>query len=135
MRGRHRGPRQPGGGKQIAGPRYSFSHVRHHPEVAAKRPPKGDGGQAGKSRLGKSWSEIGTPISSGRSSFEARRGRAPQDDGKQSAAAARGDGKSTVQNVSVTGDESLPRRPSPSNVASTRTPFAVRGTSHSVVGS
>jgi 23S rRNA pseudouridine955/2504/2580 synthase len=74
--------------------------------VAAKRPSKDDGSQADKSRLGKSWSEIGTPISAGRSSFEARRGRAPQDDGKQSAAAARGDGKSTVQNVSVTGDES-----------------------------
>jgi 23S rRNA pseudouridine955/2504/2580 synthase len=81
-----RGPRQPGGGKQVAGPRYSFSHVRRHPEVAAKRPSKGDG----------------------RSSFEARRGRAPQDDGKQSAAAARGEGSthSTVQNVAVAADES-----------------------------
>jgi 23S rRNA pseudouridine955/2504/2580 synthase len=74
--------------------------------VAAKRPSKGDGSQADKSRLGESWSEIGSPISAGRSSFEARRGRAPQDDGKQSASAARGDGKSTVQNVSVTADES-----------------------------
>jgi 23S rRNA pseudouridine955/2504/2580 synthase len=107
VRGRHRGPRQPGGGKQIAGPRYSFSHVRHHPEVAAKRPPKGDGGQAGKSRLGKSWPEIGSPISAGRSSFEARRGRVPQDDGRQNAA-PRGEGSEHrgVQNVSVTDDES-----------------------------
>jgi 23S rRNA pseudouridine955/2504/2580 synthase len=81
-----RGPRQPGGGKQGAGPRHSFSHVRRHPEVAAKRPSKGDG----------------------RSSFEARRGRAPQDDGKQSAAAAREEGSEHrgVQNVAVAADES-----------------------------
>ncbi len=83
-----RGPRQPGGGKQIAGPRRSFSRGRRHPEVAAKRPSKGDG--------------------QGRSSFEARRGRAPQDDGKQSAAAQRGAGSQHrgVQNVSVAADES-----------------------------
>jgi len=81
-----RGPRQPGGGKQTAGPRHSFSHVRRHPEVAAKRPSKGDG----------------------RSSFEAGRERAPEDDGKQGAAAARWEGSThtAVQNVSVTGDES-----------------------------
>ena len=86
MRG-SRGPRQPGGGKQIAGPRHSFPRGRRHPEVAAKRPSKGD--------------------NSGRSSFEARRWRAPQDDGKQNVVAPREEGstRSGVQNVSVTPDE------------------------------
>jgi 23S rRNA pseudouridine955/2504/2580 synthase len=57
MRG-SRGPRQPGGGRGTAGPRYQ-SRSRH-PEAAAPRPSKGNG--------------------PGRSSFEARRRRAPQDD-------------------------------------------------------
>ena len=108
MRG-SRGPRQPGGGRQIAGPRHSFPHARRHSEVAAKRrPSKGDGSQAGKSRPGKQGSEIGSSISAGRSSSEARRWRAPQDDGKQNAPAPRGEGSthSGVQNVSVSGDES-----------------------------
>jgi 23S rRNA pseudouridine955/2504/2580 synthase len=85
-----RGPRQPGGGRQIAGPRFSFP----------KRPSKGGG----------------------RSSFEARRRRAPQDDGKQNAHASPGErsrhrgeqnvtppGEGSehrgVQNVAVSADE------------------------------
>jgi len=42
MRG-SRGPRQPGGGKQTAGPRHRNGRPFRHPESAAKRPPKGDG--------------------------------------------------------------------------------------------
>jgi 23S rRNA pseudouridine955/2504/2580 synthase len=51
--------------------------------VAAKRPSKGGG----------------------RSSFEARRQRAPQDDGKQNARAAQGEEHRGVQNVAVSADE------------------------------
>ena len=76
--------------------------------MAAKRPSKGDGSQAGKSRLGKPRSEIENPISAGRASFEARRWRASQDDAKQNTFAPRGEESthSGVQNASVTGDES-----------------------------
>jgi 23S rRNA pseudouridine955/2504/2580 synthase len=120
-RGRN-GPRQPGGGRQQAGPRgrghgvdrdqrikerskerftprQSDLRVKHspkrgggrqvaevstrHPEVHAKRASKGDG--------------QGNP---GRSSFEARQGRAPQDDGVKPAQFAAG-----VQTVTVTPDE------------------------------
>ncbi|HEV2626501.1 MAG TPA: RluA family pseudouridine synthase [Xanthobacteraceae bacterium] len=96
MRG-SRGPRQPGGGKQISGPRHRPPHVHRHPEVAAKRPSKGDG--------------------PGRSSFEARQGlpsgqplragpvgRAPQDDGEPGPQGERATG-SGVQNVTVSADE------------------------------
>jgi 23S rRNA pseudouridine955/2504/2580 synthase len=77
-----RGPRQPGGSRQIAGPRLQYrQHPLRHPEAAAKRPSKGDGSGA-------------------RASFEGRLRRPPQDDGKQTEQAAR------VQNVSVTADES-----------------------------
>jgi 23S rRNA pseudouridine955/2504/2580 synthase len=82
MRG-SRGPRQPGGGKQIAGPRYR-PHSRH-PEVAAQRPTKGDG--------------------PGRASFEARLRRAPQDDGKLRSAPPSTAVPTGVQNVAVTADE------------------------------
>jgi 23S rRNA pseudouridine955/2504/2580 synthase len=98
-----RGPRQPGGGKQIAGPRHQHRAVFRHPEAAAKRPSKGD--------------------DRGRSSFEARLRRAPQDDGEQrqgrphapsrgappqgEGAGSTGVGHSTgVQNVAVSADES-----------------------------
>ncbi len=81
MRGSRR-PRQPGGGKQVSGPRHHFVH--RHPEVAAKRPSKGDGRGAGAA------------------SFEARLRRAPQDDGKQDGALQ----PTAVQNVAVTADES-----------------------------
>ena len=82
MRG-SRGPRQPGGGKQIAGPRYRPRS--RHPEVAAQRPSKGDG--------------------LGRASFEARLRRAPQDDGKLRSAPPSTAVPTGVQNVAVTADE------------------------------
>jgi 23S rRNA pseudouridine955/2504/2580 synthase len=98
-----RGPRQPGGGKQIAGPRHRHDgRSFRHPEVAAKRPSKGDG--------------------RGGASFEARLQRAPQDDGERERlaphsnrdltpphrAVAREQGKAptSVQNATVTADES-----------------------------
>jgi len=88
VRGSRR-PRQPGGGKQIPGPRHSFPPpARRHPEVAAKRSLKNGG--------------------AGGSSFEARRRRAPQDDGTSNASASRGEEKTHtgVQNVTVSADES-----------------------------
>ncbi|MGB6535547.1 MAG: RluA family pseudouridine synthase [Xanthobacteraceae bacterium] len=82
MRG-SRGPRQPGGGKQIAGPRRQHRPFRH-PEVAAKRPSKGDGPDARAA------------------SFETRLRRAPQDDGIHAAAQPQA---TSVQTVLVTADE------------------------------
>jgi 23S rRNA pseudouridine955/2504/2580 synthase len=76
-----RGPRQPGGGRQMAGPRRQYRF--RHPEAAAQRPSKGDG--------------------PGPSSFEARQRRAPQDDGKARPAAAVA--PVGVQNTTVTSDE------------------------------
>jgi 23S rRNA pseudouridine955/2504/2580 synthase len=83
----NRGPRQPGGGKQTAGPRHRF--VRPHPEAigAKRRASKGE-----------------APGITGPASFEARLRRAPQDEGRQ--AAARAQLPVGVQNVSVTADES-----------------------------
>jgi 23S rRNA pseudouridine955/2504/2580 synthase len=87
------GPRQPGGGRQQAGPRQRnrggkrpHSSIRH-PEVRAQRASKGDG-----------------PGHSGRSSFEAQplRGRAPQDDGVKPALVAM---PTSVQTVTVSPDE------------------------------
>jgi hypothetical protein len=63
-----RGPRQPGGGKQTAGPRYRSRPISPHPEMRA--PPSLEGRRPGHS---------------GRTSFEARLRRAPQDDGEQGA--------------------------------------------------
>ncbi len=83
MRG-SRGPRQPGGGKQIAGPRHRRRPLRH-PGVGAQ--------QAAKGNLG---ARAGSP--------EARVRRAPPGEGKPGgvpAAAPTG-----VQNVAVTADES-----------------------------
>jgi 23S rRNA pseudouridine955/2504/2580 synthase len=81
-----RGPRQPGGGRQIAGPRHQHGgFVSRHPEVAAKRPSKGDG--------------RGTRAQS----FEARLRRAPQDDGEQRPALP--PTTAGVQTVPVTDDE------------------------------
>jgi 23S rRNA pseudouridine955/2504/2580 synthase len=79
-----RGPRQPGGGKQIAGPRHRRRPLRH-PGVGVQQAAKGDLG-----------ARAGSP--------EARVRRAPQGEGKPSgvpAAAPTG-----VQNVAVTADES-----------------------------
>jgi 23S rRNA pseudouridine955/2504/2580 synthase len=82
-----RGPRQPGGGKQIAGPRHHFA--RHHPEAlgAKRRSSKGAGSGI-----------------SGPSSFEARRWRAPQDEEKQKNAPL--SAPTGVQSVTVASDES-----------------------------
>ncbi len=81
------GPRQPGGGKQIAGPRHQYRQpLSRHPEAAAKRPSKGDGPGARAA------------------SFEARRWRAPQDDGKQKSASLLA--STGVQTVPVAADES-----------------------------
>jgi 23S rRNA pseudouridine955/2504/2580 synthase len=78
------GPRQPGGGRQIAGPRHQHGH--RHPEARAKRASKGDGPSALAA------------------SFEARLRRAPQDDGQPKAVPA--PLPTAVQNVAVTADES-----------------------------
>jgi 23S rRNA pseudouridine955/2504/2580 synthase len=99
MRG-SRGPRQPGGGKQIAGPRYrDRPSVSRHPE--ARVPSSLEGQRPGRP---------------GRTSFEARLRRAPQDDGEPGAPrSARSDrplpqgeraSNAGVQNVAVTADES-----------------------------
>ncbi len=83
----NRGPRQPGGGKQIAGPRHAFPNFRRHP-AATKRHSKSDG-----------------PV---RSSFEARPSRAPRDDRKAADAVTRrgeGGARSGVQNVTIGVDE------------------------------
>jgi 23S rRNA pseudouridine955/2504/2580 synthase len=79
-----RGPRQPGGGKQIAGPRHRRRPLRH-PGVGAPQTVKGDLGTRG-----------GSP--------EARVQRAPQSEREPSGAPAAA--PSGVQNVAVTADES-----------------------------
>ncbi len=83
MRG-SRGPRQPGGGKQIAGPRHRRRPLRH-PGVGAQQAAKGDLG-----------ARAGSP--------EARIRRAPQGEGEPSGVPAAA--PSGVQNVAVTADES-----------------------------
>jgi 23S rRNA pseudouridine955/2504/2580 synthase len=79
------GPRQPGGGHQMAGPRHKRLQIRNHPvrpsEVRAQRASKGDG--------------------RGRPSFESGRPLSRQGDGERPLEAA---GK--VQTVTVTPDES-----------------------------
>src|SRR5262249_48707795 len=79
------GPRQPGGGRQMAGPRHQRLQVRHHsvspPVVRTQRASKGDG--------------------HGRSPFEGGRPLSRQDDGAKPLQAA---GK--AQTVTVTPDES-----------------------------
>ncbi|HTE76754.1 MAG TPA: RluA family pseudouridine synthase [Xanthobacteraceae bacterium] len=84
MRG-SRGPRQPGGGKQIPGQRHRHHDVRRHPEVRAQA------------------SLEGRRPGPGRSSFEAHLRRAPQHDGKQPAAVI--PASTGVQNVTVSVDE------------------------------
>src|SRR5438105_11523404 len=85
-----RGPRQPGGGRQIAGPRDHDRGARrpvsHHPEErgAQRRASKSEG--------------------AGRSSFEARLRRAPQDDGPRKSHGS--STSSAVQTIAVTADES-----------------------------
>jgi len=110
-RGR-KGPRQPGGGKQIAGPRHHDrgrrDAMRRHPEVRAKRASKGDGRR--KSALAavrRSDAPMsGKPDIGGRSSFETRLRRAPQDDGESASPAARPTAMPTgVHTVTVSADE------------------------------
>jgi len=90
-----RGPRQPGGGRQQAGPKHGHRQASRrstrHAEMRAQRASKGDG---------QNLEELGH---AGHSSFEARplRGIAPQDDGAKAAAFSAG-----VQTVTVTADES-----------------------------
>ncbi|MGA3311067.1 MAG: RluA family pseudouridine synthase [Xanthobacteraceae bacterium] len=96
MRG-SRGPRQPGGGKQIAGPRHPGHFVHRHPEVRAQRASKGDGPGARAVHPSRAAEPVIGPATSGRT-----RWRPPQDDGKPAAAPA----PTTVQNVAVTPDES-----------------------------
>src|SRR5215510_2581590 len=81
------GPRQPGGGRQIAGPRDHDRGRRHvrHPEVLAQPASKGGNPHAG------------------RSSFEGRLRQPPQDDGAKPLPAV---APTTVQTVAVTPDES-----------------------------
>jgi len=127
----HRGPRQPGGGKQIAGSRHQRRFARRHPELAANGRPvarsaKGAPKQSNKSAAAdlafqtpkSDKPDFGRGDGSGArpASFEARRslssgrpeagpvGRAPQDDGKQVAAPA--PMPTSVQNTAVTADES-----------------------------
>ena len=83
MRG-SRGPRQPGGGKQIAAPRHRRRPLRH-PGVGAQQAAKGDLGV-----------RAGSP--------EARARRAPQAQAEPSGALAAA--PTGVQNVAVTADES-----------------------------
>jgi 23S rRNA pseudouridine955/2504/2580 synthase len=79
-----RGPRQPGGGKQIAGPRHRRRPLRH-PGVGAQQAAKGDLG-----------ARAGSP--------EARIRRAPPGKGQPSGVPAAA--PSGVKNVAVTADES-----------------------------
>ena len=104
MRG-NRGPRQPGGGKQIAGPRHQHQSVHRHPEAAAKRPAKSAAADLvfQKPKSGKSDFGRGDGRGAQATSFEARLWRAPQDDGKQKEPAT--SPPTGVQNVAVTADE------------------------------
>lgn len=78
-----RGPRQPGGGRQTAGPRHGF--VSRRADARARRAAKGDGRGA-------------RPAF-----FEPRLRRAPHDDGEQRHSSPQS--ASGVQNVAVTSDE------------------------------
>ncbi|HEX4043167.1 MAG TPA: RluA family pseudouridine synthase [Xanthobacteraceae bacterium] len=99
-----RGPRQPGGGRQNAGPRRGHRSAHRHSEVAAKRPNKSAHAdfQFKSPKSGKPDFRRGDGARA--ASFEARLQRAPQDDGKQDAALA--PLPTSVQNATVTADES-----------------------------
>ena len=105
MRG-GRGPRQPGGSKQIAGSRQQRRFARRHPEVRADRASKHDDTQVRYNQLERSnIPKSKNSISGGAraASFEPQARHAPRDDGKQSGAPA--PMPSSVQNVAVTVDE------------------------------
>jgi 23S rRNA pseudouridine955/2504/2580 synthase len=89
----------------MAGPRHQQRPFRH-PEVAAKRPSKGDGSLVGHRRSGsEKYPDFKQSLkSAGRSSFEARPRRAPQDDGERDGATPQQ--ATSVQNVPVSADES-----------------------------
>jgi 23S rRNA pseudouridine955/2504/2580 synthase len=93
-----RGPRQPGGGRQIAGSRHQRRFARRHPEVAAKGHPTA---RSAKENPKQATKRDGAGARA--ASFEARLQRAPQDEGKQSVAPA--PMPTSVQNVAVTADE------------------------------
>ncbi|HZC57748.1 MAG TPA: RluA family pseudouridine synthase [Xanthobacteraceae bacterium] len=113
MRG-SRGPRQPGGGRQSAGPRHKQRQFRH-----SKAAPRGDGyrksgGRGQKAGPGHKHDHRHPEVRAQRSSKDdghsARAvhpsratSRPPQDDGKQQASAAQM--PTTVQNATVTADE------------------------------
>ena len=96
MRG-SRGPRQPGGGRQIAGPRHRrFRHSENG--IAAKRPPKGDG-------RGVRAASFATRPQRAKDAPERAFGRATQDDGNRAVVSAT-PMPTAVQNIAVTSDES-----------------------------
>jgi len=98
MRGRNK-PRQPGGGKQTAGPRQRHHSVHRHLEVRAKRASKGDGRGASEASF-----EARRSLSSGRPEAGPV-GRAPQDDGQRKAIPPPPPLPTAVQTVAVTADE------------------------------
>jgi 23S rRNA pseudouridine955/2504/2580 synthase len=91
-----RGPRQPGGGKQIAGSRQQRRFARRHPEVRAERAPKGDGHGARSA----SFKARPRRVEDVR---ERANERAAEHGGQLKAAVSISSG---VQNVAVTADES-----------------------------
>jgi 23S rRNA pseudouridine955/2504/2580 synthase len=98
-----RGPRQPGGGRQSAGPRQSKRFARRHPEARAERRAKSAAADPAfrSPKSGKPESRRGD--SPARSSVEAQVRRAPRDDDERKIAPAAM--PTTVQNVAVTADE------------------------------
>ncbi len=126
-RGRQRGPRQPGGGKQVAGPRHSSGRKRQgqsrHPEERGaksavtrvsdppRRASKGDGPgrQSTDSRLHpRSEATRRGGVGGGARSERHERARTPAATPPTLPAAARGEGKplsTSVQTVTVSADE------------------------------
>jgi 23S rRNA pseudouridine955/2504/2580 synthase len=93
------GPRQPGGGKQIAGSRQQRRFARRHPEAAAKaRPTARSGRRNPKPPIKRDGHGVRA------ASVEARFQHTPQDDGKPKDAAL-APMPTNVQNVAVTADE------------------------------
>jgi 23S rRNA pseudouridine955/2504/2580 synthase len=124
MRG-SRGPRQPGGGKQAAGPRHR-QRFSGHADAGAKRPPKGDDPDSSPGRPARFSPAQAGEVDERRSPGGRRHGRAffkradrpPKDDDRKqrrlstpSPAPVVADGTAgrekptTVQNVAVTADE------------------------------
>ncbi|MGC1354567.1 MAG: RluA family pseudouridine synthase [Xanthobacteraceae bacterium] len=98
MRGA-RGPRQPGGGKQVAGSRQQRRFARRHPEAATKGHPTARSGRGNpKPPIKRDGHDVRAP------SFEARQRRALVDDGEHKDAAP-APMPTSVQNVAVTADE------------------------------